>query len=163
MARCGRLGIRLARQRHETQCDRNPLADLYLRRDRLRKSMCLDARILLVNPIARSEPGITILELDCLIHNKCLDAAMTAIRASNVLNLGYFDLRQLHTAIGYLHAYLRDRGCLVISRNNDQPTEESENGSVWVKDGNRFRWLQDFGSGSEIKAMVDDWSRGSPI
>ena len=71
MARFGRFGIRLARHRRETQRDRNPLADP-LRRDRLRKWMRLDARISLVNPVAQSEPGITILELDCLIHNKRL-------------------------------------------------------------------------------------------
>jgi hypothetical protein len=158
MARFGRLGIRLARHRQGVENARNGLADLYLRNDRFRKSMRLDARIPLVNPIARIEPGIAIMELDCLVRENRLNASMAAVRASNVLNLGYFSACQLHTAIGNLHAYLRNRGCLVVSRKHDRRAEESENGSVWVKDGHRFQWVQDFGSGAEIKGIVDSWS-----
>jgi hypothetical protein len=158
MARFGRLGIRLARHRQEVESPRNPLADLYLRNDRFRKTMHLDAHIPLVNPIAQFEPGIAIMELNCLVRDNRLSASIAAIRASNVLNLGYFSTCQLHTAVGNLHAYLRKRGCLVVSRNHDQRNGEFENGSVWVKDSECFRWVQDFGSGSEIKEIVDSWS-----
>jgi hypothetical protein len=157
MARLGRVGVRLARPRREAQPDGNLLARLYLRMEQFRRTMHLDAPISLVHPLARSEPGITVTELDCLVCAECLKDRITAVRASNVLNLGYFGLPQLHRAVGYLHGYLREGGCLVVSRNHDQPIGEPENGSVWLKDGCRFRWVRDFGAGSEIKSVVDGW------
>jgi hypothetical protein len=158
MTRVGCFGIRLAKHRRGAERGQNRIANLYLRSNVLRKSMGLDASISLVNPLALSEPGITIMELNCLVREKRLEAGISAIRASNVLNIGYFDLPQLRTAIGNLHAYLRERGCLVVSRNDDDHSGESENGSVWYKDANHFRWVEDFGAGSEIKSVVDSWS-----
>jgi hypothetical protein len=97
--------------------------------------MQVDARISLVNPISRSEPGITILELDCLVRSESLEGRVSAIRASNVLNLGYFSTPQIRDAVGHLHSYLREGGCFVASRNDDQ----AENGSAWRKESRRFR------------------------
>jgi hypothetical protein len=158
MVRLGRLGVRLARQRREAHRQPNALARFYLKLERLRASMQLETRISLVNPLSRSEPGITILELDCLVCNEGLRGCVSAIRASNILNLGYFDPRQIRHAVGHLHSYLREGVCFVVSRNDDQPGGEAENGSVWQKQGRRFQWLEDFGSGSEIKSVVDGWS-----
>jgi hypothetical protein len=76
------------------------------------------------------------------------------------LNLGYFDADQLQCAIGNLHCYLQEEGCLVVSRNHDDAEGETENGSVWVKRGKRFSWVEDFGRGSEIKPIVDGWRPG---
>jgi hypothetical protein len=160
MARFGRFGVRLAAQRREAEPDANPLARLYLRLGRFRRAMRCDARISLVHPAARAEPGITVMELDCLVREECLQDHVAAIRASNVLNLGYFSPPQLLLAVGHLHGYLREGGCLVISRNHDQAGSEPENGSVWLKDGGRFRWVRDFGAGSEIRPVVDDWRFG---
>ena len=157
MARLGPLGIRLASQRRATALDGNPLTRFYLSREGLRRSMQLDARISLVHPIARNEPDITIMELDCLVYSEALRDRITAVRASNVLNFGYFDAPQICRALGYLHCYLQDGGCLVISKANGQQSDESENGTVWRKEGRRFRWLEDFGSGSEIRSVVDGW------
>jgi len=160
MARLGRIGVRLAAQRREAQPDGNLLARLYLRMEQFRRAMQLDAPISLVHPLARSEPAITVTELDCLVCAECLKERIAAVRASNVLNLGYFGLPQLHRAVGHLHGYLREGGCLVVSRNHDQPIGEPENGSVWLKDRCRFRWIRDFGAGSEIKSVVDGWRLG---
>lgn len=157
MVRAGPLGVRLAKARRGMRSDDNPLARLYLRMTRFRGSMRLDVPISLVHPLAEREPGITVTELDCLVFKKCLKDRVAAIRASNVLNLGYFARPQLHRAIGHLHGYMREGGCLVVSRNHDQPNGEPEDGSVWLKDGRRFRWVRDFGAGSEIKSMVDGW------
>jgi hypothetical protein len=159
MARLGPFGVRLAKQRRETPSDGDPLARLYLQLEEFRQSMQLDARISLVHPVARNEPGITILELDCLVCNERLRDRFAAVRASNVLNLGYFYAPQIRRALGCLHAYLREGGCLVVSKANGQRNGESENGSVWLKEGRRFRWLEDFGSGSEIRSVVDGWLR----
>jgi hypothetical protein len=158
MVRLGRFGLRLAQHRRLAQPESNRLARRYLKLIRFRKSMRLDARISLVNPVSCSEPGITTLELDCLVCNECLRGRVSAIRASNVLNLGYFASPQICEAVGHLYSYLREGGCLVVSRNDDQPGGEVENGSVWQREGHRFRWLQDFGSGSEIKSIVEGWS-----
>jgi hypothetical protein len=160
MARLGSFGVRLAAQRREADPDASPLARLYLRLARFRRAMRCDARISLVHPAVRTEPGITIMELDCLVREESLQEHVAAIRASNVLNLGYFSLPQIRLAVGYLHGYLRDGGCLVVSRNHDQANSEFENGSVWLKDGGRFRWVRDFGAGSEIRPAVDDWTYG---
>jgi hypothetical protein len=157
MARIGPLGVRLARLRYDARPNGDPLARLYLQLKRFRASMQLDTRISLVNPAARSDPGITIMELDCLVYDASLKDSVSAIRASNVLNLGYFSPAQIWLAVGHLYAYMREGGCLVISRNDDQPAGEVENGSVWLKDSGRFRWLQDFGTGSETRFVVDSW------
>jgi hypothetical protein len=157
MVRAGRFGVRLAKPRRGARSEDNLLARLYLRMRGFRGSMRLDAPIPLVHPLARREPGITVTELDCLVFKECLKDTVTAIRASNVLNLGYFARPQLHRAIGHLHGYMREGGCLVVSRNHDQANREPENGSVWLKGGGRFRWVRDFGAGSEIKSVVDDW------
>lgn len=156
MARLGPVGVRLARPR-QPQEHGNLLSRLYLRMEGFRRSMNAEAPISLVHPLARSEPGITVIELDCLVREDSLKGQIAAIRASNILNLGYFSSVQHRQAVGYLHSYLREGGCLVVSRNHDQPTGESENGSVWVKDGDGFRWVADFGGGSEIRSIVDRW------
>ena len=158
MVRIGPLGVRLSKSRcGSAEPDYNPLAQLYLRCQNFRRSMSSDTRIPLVNPISRHEPGLTVIELDCLRREPSLINRISAIRASNILNLGYFYPAQLREAIGHLHAYLRDGGCLVISRNADTSAGESENGSVWIKESDHFRWMQNFGSGSEVKDIVDNW------
>jgi hypothetical protein len=159
MARLGPVGVRLAKARRETGSGGNFLARSYLRLAKLRRSMQLDAQISLVHPAARREPGITILELDCLVLNASLLDRIAAVRASNVLNLGYFEVPQICRALECIHAYLREDGCLVVSKANGQPSAEAENGSVWLRERRRFRWLTDFGSGSEIRPIVDGWLR----
>jgi hypothetical protein len=159
MARLGPLGVRLAKQRQATSSDGNILTRFYLAREEFRRSMQLDARISLVHPVARNEPDITIMELDCLVCNEELRNRITAVRASNVLNLSYFDTPQICRALGCLHHYLKEGGCLVISKADGRQSPESENGTIWRKEGRRYRWLEDFGSGSEIRSVVDGWLR----
>jgi hypothetical protein len=158
MIRLGPFGLRLAQPRRETRERGDALARGYLKLGRFRESMRLDARISLVNPLARHEPAITIRQFDCFARDEALAGQISAIRASNVLNLGYFRPQQINDAVGHLHSYLKDGGCLVVSRNADQADGEIENGSVWQREPHRFRHLEDFGSGSEIKSVVDGWS-----
>jgi hypothetical protein len=133
------------------------LARFYLHFQRFRRAMWLDTAISLVNPLARGQPDLTMMELDCLRHDASLLSRISAVRVSNVLNLGYFDLEQISEAVGNFHAYLRDGGCLVISRNTDRPLGETEDGSVWIKEPARFRWVEDFGAGADVKNLVDSW------
>jgi len=159
MVRVGPFGLRLANKRRgATQVNGDILVKFYLRRQRLRDAMRFDTSISLVNPQSQSDPGLRIIELDCLCRDQSLVGKISAIRASNILNLGYFEPSQVREAIGHCHAYLRERGCLVISRNADEPSGETENGSVWIKEPARFRRAADFGSGSEVGTLVDGWS-----
>ena len=159
MARIGRVGLRLARERHDQERGADPIAAAYLMCRGLRQSMRLDARISLIHPLVARDPAITAMELDCVARVPELAGRFAAIRASNVLNPGYFSPAQMQAAIGNMHAYLRERGCIVISRNQDGPTGEVENGSVWRKTGERFAHVADFGAGSEIKSLLDGWLR----
>lgn len=157
MVRLGPFGLRLARQRHGLAQRRGIFAGLYLGWHWLRREMELDARISLVNPIARRDAGLELLELDCLRREERLRERVSAIRASNVLNLGYFTPAQIRLAVGHFHFYLREGGCLVISQNGDGARGEAENGTVWLKRAKGFRRAEDFGRGSEIAALVDEW------
>ena len=157
MARVGRLGIRLStRRRQEAVSD--PIARFYLSLVRLRRSMTLDATISLVHPSVQQEPAITVLELDCLALKNDLVDSFDGVRACNILNIDYFSADQLRTAVGNTHRYLREGGCLLVSRNEDRSGREIENGSLWRKAGSRFTHLEDFGAGSEIKTIVGAWA-----
>jgi hypothetical protein len=157
LARIGHIGLRLARQRREREAERDLLARCYLGLRWLRRAMRLDARISLVSPLVAGEPGVTVEELNCLERRGDLVGKFAAVRASNILNLGYFSSAQIAEAVGHMHAYLREEGCLVVSKNVDQLSGEVENGSVWLKCNDRLQWMEDFGSGSEVKAIVDSW------
>ena len=157
LARIGRLGLRLSRQREALRQSPDPLASLYLRMTGLRERMQLDARISLIHPLARSEPSITALELNCLTRHEGLIDGVDAVRASNVLNNGYFRPEQIRTAISHLHAYLREEGCLVISSNVVVAAGEVEQGTVWRKSGRRFELIEDFGDGCEVREVVERW------
>jgi hypothetical protein len=159
MARLGPLGLRLAKHRQEIGGS-DLLSALYLSAKSVRDAMRLDTRIALVNPLVSSEPGIIVSELNCLQQNDMFLGKFTAARASNVLNLGYFEPDQIASAITHLHAYLCQDGCLVVSRNVDSPAGEVENGSVWLKRADRFERVEDFGSGSEVKEIIDSWRGG---
>lgn len=157
MTRIGRFGLRLSRRQHGRSESPDPLATLYLRMSRLRQGMQLEAKIPLVHPVVRAEPSITTLEMNCLLRQESLVNGVDAVRASNVLNHGYFSPDQIRTAVSHLHAYLRDGGCLVISRNMDVAGREVEWGSVWRKNGRRFTVIEHFGEGSEVREIVQAW------
>jgi hypothetical protein len=160
MVRVGRLGLRLSGSRRRLNERQDPLARAYLGLLGFRRSMRFDARLSLVNPIVRSEKCIEIMELDCLIRDEALVGRFSAVRASNVLNLGYFTPPQVMQVVGHIHAYLQDGGCLIVSRNRDQEKgREIEDGSIWLRNGAGFSWVADFGAGSEIRFVVEGWGR----
>jgi hypothetical protein len=163
MVRLGPFGLRLARQRHGLELRRGDvLVGLYLRCRWLRRRLRFDDRISLVNPLAQGEPALAVLEFDCLRRDQGLRQRISAIRASNVLNLNYFRPAQISGAVGHFHAYLRSGGCLVISQNGDGVRGEAENGSVWIKAEKGFCRVDDFGRGSEVASLVDAWRPAEP-
>jgi chemotaxis methyl-accepting protein methylase len=157
MAKLGRLGLRLARQRHVQSQKPDPLVALYLGFQRFRSAMKQDEKIYLVHPLVERDPAISVVELDCLIRNDLLCDTVDAVRASNILNPGYFSVSQMNTALANIHSYLVEGGSLVVSRNLGTSSGDVENGSVWRKSGAVFRRIADFGSGSEIGSVVDSW------
>ncbi len=159
MVRLGPVGLRLAKHRREIGGS-DLFSAWYLRSESIREAMRLDTRIALINPLVSSEPSITVSELNCLQRNDMFLGKFAGARASNILNLGYFEPDQILCAVAHLHAYLCQDGCLVVSRNIDSPAGETENGSVWLKHSNRFERVEDFGSGSEVKDIVDSWQGG---
>jgi hypothetical protein len=156
LVRLGPLGLRLAKHRREIG-GTDLFSAWYLRSKRVRDAMRVDTRIALVNPLVSSEPAIIVSELNCLQRTDSYVGKFTAARASNVLNLGYFEPDQIVCAITHLHAYLCQDGWLVVSRNVDSPAGEMENGSIWLKHASRFERVEDFGSGSEVKEIIDSW------
>jgi hypothetical protein len=159
LVRIGRFGLRLSQPRRGTAGGHGWLNRFYLGADWLRRRMRLAGRLALVNPLVGREARITVRELNCLARAEELVGIFVAARASNILNLGYFEPSQVAQAIGHLHSYLKERGCLVISRNRDTETGEVEDGSVWRREADRFVWLEDFGAGSEVRSTVDAWRR----
>ncbi|MFN0120052.1 MAG: hypothetical protein ACKV2V_06090 [Blastocatellia bacterium] len=157
MARIGRLGLRLSRPRREVKEMPDPLAQMYLGKESFRQAMTLDTRIPLIHPLAMTESAITAVELNCLERRAEFTGKLDVVRASNILNNGYFTPDQIRAAISHLHAYLRPDGLLVISRNNDVEGGEIERGTLWSRRDQHFERREDFGNGSEVASIVDDW------
>jgi len=112
-------------------------------------------RLSLVNPRAVTCPGLEPRVLNCLVRDDSLIEGFHCVRASNILNIDYFRRDQLRLALVSLHAYLKEGGGLVISRNEGDVAEETEHGTFWVKAGDQFVTRGNFGRGSEIKDLVD--------
>lgn len=156
MARIGRIGLQLADHGHSKTT--NPLAVCYRKCQALRKSMRFDFLISLIHPLVLAEPSVQTIELDCLERQKHLSNKFHCVRASNLLNCDYFPDNDIRIAVANIYDYLREGGCLLVSRNIGGSLGESENGSIWRKSGPRFIHLADFGAGSEIKTVVNRWT-----
>jgi len=157
LARIGPLGLRLAKQRRGVEEAGDPIANLYLRLKAFRSRLRPRGRILLINPLVRCEPAVTPIEMDCLERDARLVDRVNAVRASNLLNCAYFTPDQVRTAVGHAYAYLREGGCLIISRNDDTKEREVERGSLWSKGPSGFERREDFGGGAESRDLVDQW------
>jgi hypothetical protein len=157
LVRIGRLGLRLAKQRRGLQEARDPIANLYLRLKTFRSGLQPRGRIPLINPWVRCEPSIMPIEIDCLDRDARMVDRLNVVRASNLLHCAYFTPDQVRIAVGHAYSYLRDDGCLIISRNDDTKEGELERGSLWSKYRGGFERREDFGGGAEIRDLVDQW------
>jgi len=91
--------------------------------------------ISLIHPRVSAEPGITVLEWSACNRNPILVGRVDLARASNILKpLLLFSPAQIETAVSHLHAYLREGGLLIVSRQPPHRGEtEIEHGSIWRK------------------------------
>lgn len=157
MVRLGRLGLQLS----SVGSTRDPISRLlgtfYLGRRKFRAGMHEDGAISLVNPRVVADRDITVSEWNALERKGELVGKATAVRASNILNRSYFSDEQVLQMAGHLHAYLSDRGLLIVSRNRAQGGGETEEGSIWRKEDDRFRHLEDFGGGSEVTELINEF------
>lgn len=155
LARVGSLGLKLD-SGYEHVLTKRYLTRLGFLRSRLRS----DGEILLVNPLTASDPRITVRSGNCLVSEPDFIDRFDAIRASNLLIPFYFAEDQIRGAIANLYRYLREDGVLVLSRNEPRGYGEIEIGSIWRKESQRFRRLEDFGGGAEVGALVDGFIGG---
>ena len=109
----------------------------------------------LISPVARGISNSVFFEGDVLHNQKSFIDSFDVIRASNILNLGYFSKEQLLMAISHLKVYLRESGLLLISRNTNAGGNETEHGTIWKKHGKQLVAVTDFGCGSEIRHIVE--------
>lgn len=151
----GRIGLQLSSLSSSRDPLSRALGAIYMSRDRFRTNMEKSGEISLIHPLAAAEPGIRVLEGDALQRQPELVAGFDAVRATNILNLGYFPAEQIKGAISHLHAYLHEGGFLAISRNKVEKSGEVEHGSIWRRLGPRFVRIADWGNGSEVAALVD--------
>jgi hypothetical protein len=154
----GRRGLRLSRGRKGSN-DQNLLTRLYffLFNPGQEPATNADHRIWLINPRVQEDPRIEPVQMNALEEQPRFRDQFHAIRASNVLNVQYFDETQLMHAVSILHGYLKDKGLLVVSRNVGDYPKEVEKGTLWRKSNAGFERIVTFGGGSEIQDVVDRW------
>ena len=156
MARLGCLGLLLS----DVSPTRYPvsrwLGRLFLSCRAFREAMPLTATFSLINPMVVAHPSLAVVEWNALERNPDLVGQFDVIRASNILNLGYFSRPQIEQALSHLHDYLVDSGLLIVSRNHYESCGQVEHGSLWSRQSDGFKHLDDFGGGSYIANIVDD-------
>lgn len=114
-----------------------------------------DERIWLINPRVQADPRIEAVPMNALVEQERFRGRFHAIRASNVLNIQYFDADQLARAATILHGYLKPNGLLVVSRNVGDYPHEVEKGTLWRRTPTGFKRVLAFGGGSEIQDLID--------
>ena len=163
MVELGWFGMRLPQSEHRWDIFGSLLAKLYLSFSAFRKSFAHEVRIPMINPLALTlgEDCVLPIEMDCLQSNSAPESYFDAIRASNILNLGYFSPEQLNTILGHFHGYLRKDGILIVSRNEGSVSNETESGTVWQRTEDGFDCKDSFGQGSEIDVLVETYNAAS--
>lgn len=152
LVKCGILGLELSKHRHEQNYSVSRLAKSYLKLNFLRQRMKQNGEVSLLSPFVLKSDKIAAEYINCLEQQTKFTEKFNAVRAANVLNLSYFPNEQLIAAVSNINQMLKNKGVLLISRNEN---EESENGSVWIKLDGKLVWHKDFGQGSEIKNLVN--------
>jgi SAM-dependent methyltransferase len=157
LVKFGGLGLQLAKHRHEFDFAISYLAQKYLNWHSLRQKLRPDGLISLLNPFVLKSKNIVPIKLDCLEYTPEFENLFDAIRAGNILNLSYFPRNQINTAVAHIFKYLKNGGVLIVSKNESIDSADTENGSVWLKQSEGFVWQTDFGHGSEIKNIVNEF------
>ena len=82
-----------------------------------------------------------------------MPCAFSFVRCMNLLNLGYFRTERIETALRNILESLREGGVLQIGRTHPDGTSHA---TFYVKRGARLEVLQQVGSGTELRAVIDN-------
>lgn len=157
LLRLGKIGLRLPRSPRSFDMPSTLLARLYLSMHKLRAKLQPNGVISLASPMVEGDENIEAMEANIFDLPADWSDRFDVVRASNLLNLEYFSTDQLRHAIENLFGTLKDGALMLVSRNDILSAGEVENGTVWRKHNGAFVKLEDFGSGSEIATLVDDF------
>lgn len=157
LVRCGPVAMLLSLPKGIATPLKNWIVGQYLKLENFRSKMRTTASVALVNPRVLIEKNISLIEMDIFTFDNKLVNSMDVIRTSNVLNLNYFTPATIENAVGIIHSYLSDKGYFLASRNSDEKQGEVEHGSIWRKHKKGFVHIVDFGGGSEIKNIVNEF------
>lgn len=107
---------------------------------------------LLISPIAKHHADAFV-ESDVFGYDPEMVGRFDIIRAANILNYGYFNEKQLMSALENLRRYLRGTGALlVLNRTNAHGVN---NGSVFrLDESGQLESVSHIGEGSEIATLV---------
>jgi hypothetical protein len=117
----------------------------------------LDATLSLIHPAVAEDDRVSVVEWNVLEPKCDLRGQFDAVRASNILNENYFSREEIEIALSHIHAYLDADGLLLVSRNHLENDVEVEHGSLWRRTPTRFQRVEDFGSGSYVAHIVDEF------
>lgn len=92
-----------------------------------------------------------IYDIDYDIFTSSIDSKFTFVRCMNILNLGYFGSEKIKIAINKLFSSLQQDGILLVGRTINN---QYNNASFFKKEGSQLVWLEDIGTGSEIKTLI---------
>jgi SAM-dependent methyltransferase len=158
LLRLGPFGLQLS----SVESTRDPISRrlgiAYLERRRRRGLPELDRTYPLIHPIVTADERVVIVEWSALERKMDFGCQFDAIRASNILNENYFSRKEIECVLSHLHTYLIPGGWLVVSRNHPERDVESEHGSLWRQTKAGFERLVDFGSGSYVAHIVDEFA-----
>jgi hypothetical protein len=158
LLRLGPIGLQLS----SVDSTRDPisrwLGGAYLERRKRRGLPKLDLTYPLIHPDVTADERVRIVEWNALEKNLDFGCQFDAIRASNILNENYFSRKEIECILSHLHTYLIPGGWLVVSRNHLEREVESEHGSLWRQTKAGFDRVEDFGSGSYVAHIVDEFT-----
>lgn len=107
----------------------------------------------LISPRLVSDARANVMSDDVLKRNPGLVAQYDFVRAANILNLQYFDERQLRSAIDNLKSYMAGPGSLLLILRT--LGESDHHGTLFqLAEGGHLRIVRRFGNGSEVEHLV---------
>jgi hypothetical protein len=108
-------------------------------------------RIELVSPRVHESAAIEVVEDDIFVSRPEMIGRFHAVRAANILNLGYFDEGRLRAAAASLRQRLRPGGLLIVCRTHDGGRN---NGTFFRAAGDGWEVVDRIGDGSEIEHLL---------
>lgn len=107
----------------------------------------------LISPRLLGDPLAKVMSDDVLKRNPSLVAKYDFVRAANILNLDYFDERQLRSAIDNLKSYMAGSGALLLILRTLRPRDH--HGTLFqLAENGRLKIVWRFGKGSEVEHLV---------